>query len=117
MNYLKRRIGIFYKTDEWYKEMCLEIFDNFPQDSIREIRTQVIELKDCTTIEFVTAPCGTYEDGRRFDEIYAEFNMPDEEVEMLWGNVWPGERISTVKNGYDILNHIDRRKVKSELDT
>lgn len=81
MNYLARKIGVWYHDYEWAEKMFSEVFEHIPLDAVREYRfyQKLIVLTDDTTIKFV---CSTSDGSRgyKFDESYVQYDAPNDGI-------------------------------------
>lgn len=74
MNYLSRRIGVYYTDSEWRDKYFKELIENIPTESVNRIGNKnetFIELKDGSIIKFIRM-----NDGARANKVHEAFLQP-----------------------------------------
>lgn len=123
MNYLAKRIGIWYYDKIWAQDLFEDIVRNIPQEAIAQVRNSKmtgemsIALKDETYIRFVKASDSGR--GQCFSESYVQEGMSYELVNCI---VYPCTKVGSmsvfVVNKYHDFWHPIKyeRYIKSKLE-
>lgn len=107
MNYLAKKIGIWFKDRKWANELFKEILNNIPKDAIircvNSISGMSIQLIDGTCVRFVPAEAHR---ANRFSEVYMQQGID----KMFYENViaccvYPSNNVivQVIRNANDIL--------------
>lgn len=73
MNYLSRKIGVYYTDSKWRDEYFKGLLENIPSETVNRSRNgseTFIELKDGTIIRFVKANSGAR--ASKFHEVFLQ---------------------------------------------
>lgn len=123
MNYLAKRIGIWYYEKTWAQDLFEDIVRNIPQEAIAQVRNSkmtgemIIVLKDETYIRFIKASDSGR--GQCFSESYVQEGMSHELVRCI---VYPCTKVGSmdvfvVNKCHDFSYPIKyERYIKSKLE-
>lgn len=104
MNYLARKIGIFFNDKSWGDDIYRTIKGSVPEAALAKISYQYrfLEFVDGSTLHIISANDNAR--GRKFSEVYIQEGVPKEAYECVIINcIFPyTARCSVIRNAADI---------------